>query len=234
ATDNGTPNRHGPGQKFNQFRTIDMPSPSAAQAGSTADTEMAPVDDKALGMAGSADVEMAPVDEKARDMAGSALQPAHPALARTRVTRHRPRYSPKERVRIKRHPPPPVMKQYKWKEHKKKPDDMSSTSSDTPEKPAKRKKAAPNKTYDEIRASIDSTRKQNLVKMLTVEHPIVTLQVGTVQSNSHGVRLSVQNELGIQVDGLDETGSEIAKEVARILKRASRQAATAKRSAQAL
>ncbi|CAO3571066.1 unnamed protein product [Mortierella alpina] len=99
-----------------------------------------------------------------------------------------------------------------------------------PEKPAKRKKAALDTTYGEIRASIDSTRKQNLVKMLSVEHPIVTLLVGTVQSNSHGVRLSVQNELGVQVDGLDEAGSEIAKEVARMLKRASRQAAAAKRS----
>ncbi|CAO3566023.1 unnamed protein product [Mortierella alpina] len=234
ATDNGTPHRQKPGQKFNQFRTIDMPSRSVIQAGSATDSEMAPVDETALNMAGGSDTEKAPVDETARDMAGSALQPAHPALARTRVPRYRPRYSPKERVRIKRHPPPPVMKQYKWKEHKKKPDDMPSTSSDAPEKPAKRKKAAPDKTYDEIRASIDSTRKQNLVKMLSVEHPVVTLQVGTVQSNAHGVRLSVQNELGVQVDGLDEAGSEIANEVARILTRASRQAAAAKRSAQAL
>ncbi|CAO3574325.1 unnamed protein product [Mortierella alpina] len=234
ATDNGTPHRQKPGQKFNQFRTIDMPSRSVIQAGSATDSEMAPVDEKALNMAGSSDTEKAPVDETARDMAGSALQPAHPALARTRVPRFRPRYSLKERVRIKRHPPPPVMKQYKWKEHKPKPVDISSTSSDAPEKPAKRKKAAPDKTYDEIRVSIDSARKQNLVKMLSVEHPIVTLQVGTVQSNSHGVRLSVQNELGVQVDGLDEAGSEIANEVARILTRASRQAAAAKRSAQEL
>ena len=177
---------------------------------------------------------MAPVDEGAPDMAGLTLQPVHPALARTRVPRHRPRYSPKERVRIKRHPPPPVLKQYKWKEHKTKPEDTLLTSSDTTEKPAKKKKTAPEMTHDEIRASVDSIRKQNLVKMLAVEHPIVSLQVGTVQANTHGARLSVQNELGVQLDGLDEAGSEIAKEVARILKRASRQAATAKRTAQAL
>ncbi|KAF9272980.1 hypothetical protein BGZ68_001938, partial [Mortierella alpina] len=216
AAHGGTPNRHKPTQKFNQFRTIDLLGSSAAPAES------------------ATDIEMVPTDNNVPDKAGINLQPAHPALARTRVPRHRPRYSPKERVRIIRHPCPPAMKLYKWKEHKKKPEATSSTRSDAPEKPAKRKKAAPDKTHDEIRANISTTRKNNLVRMLAVEHPIVTLQVGTLQANAFDARLSVQNELGVQVDGLDESGTEIAREVARILRKAAREAASAKRSAQAL
>ncbi|OAQ29187.1 hypothetical protein K457DRAFT_32586, partial [Linnemannia elongata AG-77] len=87
--------------------------------------------------------------------------------------RTRPRYSPKRRSKSKKHAPPKAMTLYKWKVWKKKPEtpDDTSTTTDAKIKELKPRKYVPPKN------------KLELLRSLSREHPIVSLDVGTLRAN---------------------------------------------------
>ncbi|KAG0198854.1 hypothetical protein BGX28_007767 [Mortierella sp. GBA30] len=203
-------------------------APADGQTAPTTDVEMTLLDNQ---ISPTNDIEMAPADNQmvlklTSMIAGMALKEGHPPLSRIRVPRHRHHYAAKERVQILKHEPPPVMMQYKWKDYKRKPRDPASPAAYAPQnKPAKKQKVAKVMSKEEIQENLEKTGKKNLVKKLNVEHSIVTLGVGTVAANAYG---------RIEPDGLSENGSHIASEITRILQKAARQAATAKRKGQGL
>ncbi|KAF9960813.1 hypothetical protein BGZ72_005819 [Mortierella alpina] len=92
----------------------------------------------------------------------------------------RPRYSAKTRRRRVVWPAPESMKRYKWKPHVPKPDAPSSQNPEDNKAKRKRKKRKITKTP----TPVEDMTKQQLVRAMDREHPLVTLTVGTVEANA--------------------------------------------------
>lgn len=120
----------------------------------------------------------------AKDSEASPPQPAdsgHPALGRTRIPRHRERYSFQEQTRRKIHTPPPRMKQFSLK-HYKEPSETTSDKS-TPTKP----KTKVEKISTPLKKPLADMDKMGLVRSLAWHHPTVSLEVGTLNANTQRV-----------------------------------------------
>ncbi|KAF9109482.1 hypothetical protein BGX30_008397, partial [Mortierella sp. GBA39] len=108
----------------------------------------------------------------------------HPALARTRIPRHRERFSFQERTRKKLHAPPPRMKQMTLKFYKQPPE----TSAKSPPKPKTNVEKAP----ASAKKPLTEMKKVGLVRSLAWRHPTVSLEVGTINANTKRVFLGGQ------------------------------------------
>lgn len=135
----------------------------------------------------------------------------HPPLPRTRIPRHRPRYSFKrhDRTQTKRQPPPPKMKQYvekpfKEPEHK-------------PEKPKPKPKPKP--ALKSLLNSTAKTEKLAVTRLLTYQHPTTSLYIGTLSAN---IKRALPEQDGLQ------------QEVMAVHVKAASEAARIKRESQAL
>ncbi|KAF9159008.1 hypothetical protein BGX21_003433, partial [Mortierella sp. AD011] len=113
---------------------------------------------------------------------------AHPALPRTRTPRHRPRYSFKERSRLKQHEPLERMKQYTLKPWKKVPenpsDDDPNAPKELPQNAEKKKKEEKEKRrLHERKKKLeieekgdDNKRRTRLIRQLKWEHPLIAFK----------------------------------------------------------
>ncbi|KAF9343629.1 hypothetical protein BGX26_005436, partial [Mortierella sp. AD094] len=93
---------------------------------------------------------------------------------------HRPRYSEKRRTRRKVHEPPQGMKQYKWKTWTAPPPNPKSPDPATNPDPTPKKKR---KTLKKPRKAIADMNKRDILYNLAAEHPMTTLNVGTLSAN---------------------------------------------------
>ncbi|KAF9271051.1 hypothetical protein BGZ88_006930, partial [Linnemannia elongata] len=115
----------------------------------------------------------------------------------------RPRYSMKSHVRSQ-HEPPTAMKQYKlkpWKNNSENPDDAATAPvADEPQAPCQGPRLP----------SVDRMTKAQLVKALAWEHPMATLDIGTLAAN-------VKNALKVKDISRDPIGlaedNAVAKEM---------------------
>ncbi|KAG9061324.1 hypothetical protein KI688_007302 [Linnemannia hyalina] len=103
----------------------------------------------------------------------------HPALARTRIPRHRERFSFQERTRKRLRAPPPRMKQMTLKFYKQPPE----TSAKSPPKPKTNVEKAP----ASAKKPLTEMKKAGLVRSLAWRHPTVSLKVGTINTNTKRV-----------------------------------------------
>ncbi|KAG0317269.1 hypothetical protein BGZ99_006411 [Dissophora globulifera] len=143
------------------------------------------------------------------------MEVAQSATPQKNTSRHRPRYSFKERTCKIDHEAPPFMKQYKWKPWKTPPE----SPLERPTADVERKKAKKKPTTAKKEKAVEDMKKVDLVRSLQWEHPTVTLDVGTMSAN-------ISRALSDEPD--------LAPEVTRCLKEAVRLAAHTKRSCQEL
>lgn len=145
---------------------------------------------------------------------------SHPALARTRIPRHRPRFSFKQQSGKVDHPPPPKAKQLRWKAPKEpcQPPNITSTSRTESQKHIKAKKMdAP--LSDNPTRSYAEMDKKRLVRSLGWHHPRSSLIIGTLEANAKRVA---------------SEDPRVQEEVVKCIKEASEAAADVKRMAQRL
>ncbi|KAF9994919.1 hypothetical protein BGZ65_009441, partial [Modicella reniformis] len=127
--------------------------------------------------------------------------------------RRRPRYSAKTRTRIKKHDPPEILKQYHWKPWTKVPDKPVGLEAKKNGNPSQQPgQSNPSKRVTAL------TPKAGLVRGMTWEHPIVTVQAGTLSAN-------IKRAIG---------DSPLVPEIESCLKEAVRLASDIKRSGQEL
>ncbi|KAK3843694.1 MAG: hypothetical protein J3R72DRAFT_440580, partial [Linnemannia gamsii] len=118
----------------------------------------------------------------------------HAALTRTRIPRHRPRYSFKKRTGLGHHDPPSAAKQLKWKPPKIVPNvannpsttsiaNNPSTTSVAKKDTDKKAKAVPK----ERPTNSSRTVKQKYLKSLSWHHPTSMLEVGLLETNTKRV-----------------------------------------------
>lgn len=109
----------------------------------------------------------------------------HAALTRTRIPRHRPRYSFKKRTGLGHHEPPSAAKQLKWKPPKMVPKvaNNPSTTSVAKKDTDKKAKAIPK----ERSTNSSKTVKQKYLKPLSWHHPTSSLEVGLLEPNTKRV-----------------------------------------------
>ncbi|KAF8920912.1 hypothetical protein BGZ58_004253, partial [Dissophora ornata] len=120
--------------------------------------------------------------------------------------RHRPRYSFKQRRKGNEHDPPEAMTLYKRKNYKRPPDKPVAPS------PPKSKKTP-------IRSVVTDQKKKTLLKALDFEHPLVSLDTGTLRTNVRTVH---------------KTEPSLGDEVMRCIQRAVQEASSVKRRCQRL
>ncbi|KAF9290374.1 hypothetical protein BGZ88_007373, partial [Linnemannia elongata] len=109
----------------------------------------------------------------------------HAALTRTRIPRHRPRYSFKKRTGLGHHEPPSAAKQLKWKPPKIIPKVANNPSTTSVAKKDTDKKA---KAIPKERSTNSSrTVKQKYLKSLSWHHPTSSLEVGLLEPNTKRV-----------------------------------------------
>jgi len=139
------------------------------------------------------------------------------------------------RTRRVEHERPQVLKQYRWKPYRKAPENPSENTAkddstkdmaqdrDPAKKDAKLEKSnqgkGKSKGKDKMAKTPDEMEKAELLRALRWEHPVVTLDVGTLKAN---VRRAQQGK------------EDLSTEVMRCLKEAVRLAADTKRSCQRL
>ncbi|KAG0222810.1 hypothetical protein BGX31_008846, partial [Mortierella sp. GBA43] len=95
----------------------------------------------------------------------------------------RPRYSHKTRIRKIKHDPPPVIAEYTWKPWKEPPE-----TPETPETPKIRQRSKKRRKMNALDQGTDTGRvlkKTDMYYKMSHEHPIVTLDVGTLKANIH-------------------------------------------------
>lgn len=133
----------------------------------------------------------------------------HAALTRTRIPRHRPRYSFKTPTGVGHHEPPSKAKQFKWKPPKTIPAVTNNPLTASADKEAANKKATDKKAADRKdtkakatpkagSANSSRTVKQKHVKALSWHHPTSSLEVGLLETNTKRVfkdRLDLQREV---------------------------------------
>ncbi|KAF9360179.1 hypothetical protein BGX26_010318 [Mortierella sp. AD094] len=105
------------------------------------------------------------------------VPPSLPASASHKKPQNRPRYSFKMRRQGKEHDPPAAMTLYKRKDYKRPPDKPVVPS------PPKSKKTP-------IRSVVTDQKKKTLLKALDFEHPLVSLDTGTLHVNVCNVHKS--------------------------------------------
>ncbi|KAG0303305.1 hypothetical protein BGZ98_006802 [Dissophora globulifera] len=127
------------------------------------------------------------------------------APACTKKPQHRSRYSFKKRRKGKEHDSPEVITSFVLKSYKKPPDLPVVT---TPTKTSK---------TTSIRRAITSNQKKAVLNALTSEHPIVSLDIGTIRTNVHGVH---------------GTNAALTREVVECIQGAAREALIVKRQCQ--
>ncbi|KAG0195467.1 hypothetical protein BGX33_003246, partial [Mortierella sp. NVP41] len=178
---------------FNRYKTVESPAPSRSK---TAQSDQEPA--------------------SSVSPASSVENKGHPALPRTRIPRHRPRYSFKMRARKKEHAPPARMKQFIWKPPKEPPKAADDTDDNTRAKPKTGRSRTPSTSRSK---SVDDMDKNQLVRSMVWEHPPAVLDVGTLAGNVKRVLSSEPN---------------LQEEVVDTIQEASRLAADTKRKAQRL
>lgn len=117
-------------------------------------------------------------------------KPAHQPGVRQQE--HRPRYSYKERPEPLEHNPPSICKPYKWKPYTKEQEARWRASMEEAKKNAEqkqeqleaRRKRREKKEKCKPGPQVENMDKKQLVEAMAWEHPLVSLQVGTVAGNS--------------------------------------------------
>ncbi|KAF9898752.1 hypothetical protein EC991_010433, partial [Linnemannia zychae] len=144
-------------RSFNRYRTVESP----------------------ILVSGSSLPHAAPIPyEHDAPSAAAQQDQGHPPLNRTRIPRNRARYSFKERTRKIVHDPPPKMKQYVLKYYKEHPTTITGQASSN-------KPKVKNDNDSTITKKPRATKgKQGLVRSMAWHHPTVTLQTGTLLSNT--------------------------------------------------
>ncbi|KAF9100189.1 hypothetical protein BGX23_004017 [Mortierella sp. AD031] len=136
-----------------------------------------------------------------------------PTIAKNEDPRNRPRYSFQQRTRKIRHSPPPRMERYTWNPHKASPESSVNHNTSTPAKSDAPKKRSP------LTSRPVPTNKDKFVKALAWHHPLVTLEVGALDTN---IKLVLASEPNLQ------------QEVKQCVQEAAQLAAKIKRGAQRL
>ncbi|KAG0036537.1 hypothetical protein BGZ82_004071 [Podila clonocystis] len=132
--------------------------------------------------------QLVPTPQEDHTISLSSQEPnSHPALPRTRLPRHRQRYSFKSRTGDTNRPPPEKMKLYKFKPYKELMDTAQDvTESDNTKSKAK---AKPKPTLKTLEGSSASSRKLNVTRLMAYQHPTSCLGVGTLRANiGHAVQ----------------------------------------------
>ncbi|KAF9909410.1 hypothetical protein EC991_008549, partial [Linnemannia zychae] len=146
----------------------------------------------------------------------------HPPLTRTRIPRHRLRYSFKKRKGNVSHEPPAKAKQYAWKPPKETPKsakDPSAISGEAEENETSKAKKSEQASSSAAVATYVDKDKKSLVFSLGRCHPTSSLEVGTLDANTKRVF---------------SDDPDIQKEVVTCIKEATRDAVDVKREAQRL
>ncbi|KAF9156752.1 hypothetical protein DFQ26_009246, partial [Actinomortierella ambigua] len=233
--------RHKVHQHYNHFRTIDhappgprvsmsgfqapmpaLPTSASAHAMSESDLQAPMPTSTMLGSAHPMPVSglQAPTDASPEAIAASyssvsafcppalALREPDPAPASTKEPHHRSRYSFKERRKRKKHDPPEDVTQFKSKSYKEPPDPPVATST---------LKASKTKG---IRTAVTTTRKSKILDALSFEHPLVTLDVGTVRTNTrdlHETDITLAGEVVECIQGAAQEASSIKRKCQRLV-----------------
>ncbi|KAF9944035.1 hypothetical protein BGZ70_005135, partial [Mortierella alpina] len=149
----------------------------------------------------------------------------HPALPRTRIPRHRKRYSFKQRTRLKAHTPPPVIKQYQWKAWKKKPeasldtiaeaprDNSSNQDRGTSKRGGKKQKKRASKKRKMEPKPLEEMIKSELVDEMERQHPLASLNMGTLIKNTSAALADKPNLVPEVVKCVKEAIGHIARTV---------------------
>ncbi|KAF9316077.1 hypothetical protein BGZ91_005633 [Linnemannia elongata] len=165
-------------RSFNRYRTIESPAPV------TKNSEPFLQQPSTASLEPSGSTSPNPQDH------------SHPPLTRTRIPRHRQRYSFKERQGKLAHEPPSKAKQLVWKPPKKvpeSPDDTStsSTKKDSKKKDSKAKKTQGKTSSDERPKSNAEKGKQSVIRSLGWHHPISSLELEVINCINEGSALAV-------------------------------------------
>ncbi|KAK5816265.1 hypothetical protein F5H01DRAFT_202893 [Linnemannia elongata] len=188
-------------RSFNRYRTIESPAPV------TKNSESFLQQPSIASLEPSGSTSSNPQDH------------SHPPLTRTRIPRHRQRFSFKERQGKLAHEPPPKAKQLVWKPPKKVPESPDDTSSSSTKKDSKKKDAKAKKTQkktssDEGPKSNAEKGKQSLIRSLGWHHPISSLEVGTLKTNVERALID-RPDLQLEVINCINEGSALAVDIKR-------------------
>ena len=113
--------------------------------------------------------------------AAPSITTTNPAAKMDKPPRHRPRYVWKTRTRRIQHGPPVSMKQYKLKPWKEVPEQPLGT--DVVEKDEEKKEDDEEEEKKGDRKPVEGMNKLGLLRCFEYEHPVVTLNVGTLEAN---------------------------------------------------
>ncbi|KAF8958121.1 hypothetical protein BGZ46_002037, partial [Entomortierella lignicola] len=191
-------------RKFNRFQSVESPALSSSQRRqSTSSTQLS----EQLALTPQNDAQVSP----------SLSEPiGHPPLPRTRIPRHRLRYSFKARKGAKQCPPPAKMKQFVLKPYKEPSVEPTEPSDNSHNKPKAQPKA---QSKAKAKAKSAPTLKLEVMRSMAYQHPISSLYIGTLSAN---VKRAVSNQPTLQ------------QAVTLCIQEASREAARIKRKGQIL
>ncbi|KAF9570266.1 Rad2 nuclease [Mortierella alpina] len=152
----------------------------------------------------------------------------------------RPRYSCKTRVRILQHEAPKGMVRYRWKPHRPRSTNTATTQESSEEDPTDSEEDfsdseedpsdSESTTSDSSAEPLEGMSKLDLTLAMRREHPISTLEIGTVRANT---RAALQHPPA-DISTLPVPWADVASAVDQCLKDVTRIASDVKRSCQLL